>query len=345
MENRSESRFDVQSLATAPCFNRDNLLMQSTDLEEVRAIVGRVFRPHGLSVVTAVHDLLGRMHHVRHGDVSLNLLGYGSEVVIDPGRLENFFLLQIPIHGNAEIECGNRRFVSTPQAASLLSPSLPLRMRWGDACPQVILRIERGAIEEHCEKHLGESFSRPVEFEPELSLNSPAGSCLTHLLPLLADAMSVDNHPLMNPLAFNQFKSSLINALLYGQSNTARDGIRRPAGTLAPLFVRRVEEFIRANVQEPLTIECIAEHAGVSASRLFSGFKNYYGMSPMGYVRQLRLERVRQELVTVGGSGSMSVTEIATKWGFAHLGRFSVEYKKHFGESPSASLRCRRKSD
>ncbi|MCC8393619.1 AraC family transcriptional regulator [Paraburkholderia sp. MMS20-SJTR3] len=315
--------------------------MQSTDLEEVRAIVGRIFRPHGLSVVTGHHGLLGRMHHARLGDVSLNLLDYGSEVVIDPGRLENFFLLQIPLQGSAEIECGNRRFVSSPQTASLLSPSLPLRMRWGDACPQVILRVERGALEQHCERHLGDAFSRPVEFEPELQLASPGGAYLMQLLPLLADAMSMRDHPLTNPLAFSQFESTLINALIYGQPNTARDGIRRPAGTLAPFFVRRVEEFIRANVREPLTIERIAEHAGVSASSLFAGFKNYYGMSPMNYVRQLRLERVREELLDLQASGNGSITEIATRWGFAHLGRFSIEYKKHFGESPSDCLRRR----
>lgn len=344
MEHWSAFGVDGHRLATAPCFNRDNLLMQSDDLEEVRAGVGRIFKPHGLELAGRSHSLHGRMHHARHGDLSLNLLDYGSEVTIDPGRLESFFLLQIPVHGGAEIECGNKRFVSSSLTASLLSPSLPLRMHWGDACPQVILKIERGTIEHHCEQHLGEGFRRPVEFEPELSLASAGGMCLMQLLPLLADALSFPDHPLRNPLAFSQFESTLINALIYGQPNSARAGLRNPVGALAPFFVRRVEEFIRANAHEPLTIERLAEHAGVSASTLFAGFRNYYGMSPMAYVRQLRLERVRAELLNMEASSASSITDVATKWGFAHLGRFSIDYKRHFGESPSTSLRCRRTS-
>ncbi|MEX3790257.1 AraC family transcriptional regulator [Paraburkholderia sp. BR14374] len=344
MEHWSAFGVDGQRLATAPCFNRDNLLLQSNDLEEVRASVGRIFKPHGLELAGGSHRLFGRMHHARYGDLSLNLLDYGSEVTIDPGHLESFFLLQIPVHGNAEIECGNKRFVSSALVASLLSPSLPLRMHWSDACPQVLLKIERGTIERHCEQHLGDAFRRPVEFDPELQLGSPGGHCVMQLLPSLADVLSFPDHPLRNPLAFSQFESTLINALLYGQPNSARPGLRHSVGALAPFFVRRVEEYIRANVQEPLTIERLAEHAGVSASTLFAGFRNYYGLSPMAYVRQLRLERVRADLLAMEASNASSITEVATRWGFAHLGRFSLDYKRHFGESPSASLRYRGKS-
>lgn len=341
METWSAFGADASALASAPCFGRDSLLMQSDDLEEMRASVSRIFKPHELAASGRLHALHGRIHHARQGNLSLNLLDYGGEVMIDPGRLEHFFLLQIPLTGAAEIECGNQRFVSSSQCASFVSPSLPLRMRWGDACPQLILRIERGTVEQHCEQHFGDTFRRPLEFDPALALDTSAGRLLMQSLGILVQALSMPDHPLRHPLAFAQFESTLINALLYGQPNSARTWLREPVGVLAPFFVRRVEEFIRENVHEPLTIEQLAEHAGVSASTLFAGFRAAYGLSPMAYVRQLRLTRVRAELQEMDPSGS--VTAVATKWGFAHLGRFSVEYKRHFGESPSASLR-RRKS-
>lgn len=332
----------LREIASAACFNRDSLLMQSSDLDEVRMRVAGVFKPHELSLAGRSNRLFGQLHHARCGNLSLNLLDYGSEVTIDPGRLERFFLLQAPVHGSAEIECGDRRFVSSPAAASFVSPSLPLRMRWGDACPQVILRIERSAVERHCAQHFGEDCARPVEFDPALSLESQAGQCVVQMMSMLSAMMSVPEHPLRHPLAFEQFESTLINALVYGQSNSARSRMRQPAGSLAPYYVRRVEAYIRANLHEPLTIERLAEHAGVSASTLFAGFRSRHGQSPMAYVRQLRLERVRAELLETEASHGSTITDVATRWGFAHLGRFAVDYKRQFGESPSASLRARR---
>ncbi|MCW3634281.1 helix-turn-helix domain-containing protein, partial [Burkholderia cenocepacia] len=53
-------------------------------------------------------------------------------------------------------------------------------------------------------------------------------------------------------------------------------------------------------------------------------------------------QHVREELLADDTPGLASVTDIALKWGFAHLGRFAIEYKRVFGESPSATLRMRR---
>ncbi|HKT62279.1 AraC family transcriptional regulator [Burkholderia sp. 22313] len=329
-------------LGDATCFNRDTLLLQSNDVDEVRARVADVFKPHRLTLTGDSHALHSRMHHARWGNLSLNLLDYGGEVSIEPGPLEHFYLLQMPLRGDAEIECGAARFVSSPDTASLLSPTLSLRMRWGEACPQVILRIEREVMERHARRHFGDDRRVPVEFEPEFSLASPQGACLAQMLPMLADAIATDGHPLRHPLAFEQLESTLLNLLLYGHPNTARNGTRAAPAPLAPFYVRRVEDYIRAHVDEPLTIERLAELAGVSPSTLFAGFRNRHGLTPMAFVRQLRLQHVRDELLDEATPGLASVTDIALKWGFAHLGRFAIDYKRAFGESPSATLRMRR---
>ena len=106
-----------------------------------------------------------------------------------------------------------------------------------------------------------------------------------------------------------------------------------------------MEEYIRAHLQEPLTIERLAEFGNVSPSTLFEAFKHCHGVTPMAFVRQLRLERVRIDLLNpegINGPGRSSVTDIALRWGFGHLGRFAMEYKRAIGESPSESLRSRR---
>jgi transcriptional regulator GlxA family with amidase domain len=58
-------------------------------------------------------------------------------------------------------------------------------------------------------------------------------------------------------------------------------------------------------------------------------------MTPMTYLRRVRLERARQDLQENSGS----VSDIANRWGFSNLGRFSHAYREQFGETPSATLR------
>ena len=77
--------------------------------------------------------------------------------------------------------------------------------------------------------------------------------------------------------------------------------------------------------------------AGVSLRSLYAGFQDFCDISPMQYLRNVRLERVRAELTA--GPVSGGVASVALRWGFTHMGRFSAEYKAHFGESPSQTAR------
>ena len=136
-----------------------------------------------------------------------------------------------------------------------------------------------------------------------------------------------------------QFESSLLNALLYGQPHSLHgqlEGTRER--NVSPYFIKRIEAYIAEHLHEPLSVETLAEHGGVSVRTLFAGFRTYRGTTPMHYLRDLRLERVNEEL----RSGRVeSVTDTAYKWGFAHLGRFAQEYKRRYGESPSETRRFR----
>ena len=58
----------------------------------------------------------------------------------------------------------------------------------------------------------------------------------------------------------------------------------------------------------------------------------------MEYVRRVRLHYDRQDLV-IASRQQTTVTEIASKWGFAHAGRFAVDYRQRYGESPHVTLR------
>ncbi|MGC4792182.1 helix-turn-helix transcriptional regulator [Micromonospora sp. DT178] len=65
----------------------------------------------------------------------------------------------------------------------------------------------------------------------------------------------------------------------------------------------------------------------------------HHDTTPMRYVRQIRLERAHRDLQAADPSTGVTVTMIARRWGFTHLGRFSTDYRAAYGSSPSHTLR------
>ena len=102
-----------------------------------------------------------------------------------------------------------------------------------------------------------------------------------------------------------------------------------------PAHVRRAAEFIEAHAERPITMAELTQVTRVSARSLQAGFLKHRGCSPLEFMRARRLERSRMRLLT---DDTSSVTEVAHDVGFTHLGRFSLEYKARFGESPTQTL-------
>jgi SpoVK/Ycf46/Vps4 family AAA+-type ATPase len=102
--------------------------------------------------------------------------------------------------------------------------------------------------------------------------------------------------------------------------------------------VKRVIDAMQASPATPFTAAELADIAGVSIRTLQAAFRTHVDMSPMAYLRNLRLERVHAELLASEPS-STSVTEVANRWGFTHLERFAASYSRKYGAHPSETLR------
>ncbi|WP_423920667.1 helix-turn-helix transcriptional regulator [Frigoribacterium sp. 2-23] len=102
--------------------------------------------------------------------------------------------------------------------------------------------------------------------------------------------------------------------------------------------LRSAVEYIHAQARLPLTATDIAAQAGLSPRGLQQAFSTQLGSTPMNYLRRVRLDYVRAELQNLHPD-HVTVAEVAQRWGFIHLGRFSAAYVDKFGEYPSDTLR------
>lgn len=104
---------------------------------------------------------------------------------------------------------------------------------------------------------------------------------------------------------------------------------------------RRAERYMRERLDEPLCIDDVCIRLHVSRRYLEYAFSDAVGTSPSRYLRLLRLHEVRRCLKNP--QAETTVTREALKFGFNHLSLFAVQYKKTFGESPSATLSSNRR--
>lgn len=103
---------------------------------------------------------------------------------------------------------------------------------------------------------------------------------------------------------------------------------------------RRARELVEDQPDEPMGVTEIARRLGVPSDILRSAFKETVGIGPGLWLRLKRLDGARRDLLAARGS-EHPVSDIAMKWGFWHLGRFSAYYAALYGESPSSTVRGR----
>ncbi|MBN8443444.1 MAG: AraC family transcriptional regulator [Thauera sp.] len=311
-------------------------LLQSSDLDETRHLVATKFCEHRLALLQTSGALAYSHRHARLGDISFSIMRYGAEVRIEPRELGSFYLVQLSLSGSDRLEVGGLALHCTEERASVICPDQPFRMQWSADCSKVALRIEREALERHARSLVGDARCPPLRFEAAMDTRCGGASTWVRTVHQVLGCLQGDLDLLDSPLIQAQFEQLIMSGLLVWQPNSLSELLGRPAPEPLPRPVRLAEDYMQANPGAPITVESLAQLAGVSVRTLYGGFRKHRGVTPMAYLRSLRMERVRQALLDP--AQARSVTVLATRWGFLELGRFAADYRKRYGELPSETL-------
>lgn len=134
----------------------------------------------------------------------------------------------------------------------------------------------------------------------------------------------------------SDLEAGLITAFLFASRHDASALLRAEVQGIASRQVRRAEAFIEANCTRPLSIDEIELATGVSARNLYRAFQRCRGYTPQDFLRQMRLRRADAML---RAPDTISVTDVALSCGLSDLSRFSREFARTFGATPSTILR------
>jgi len=329
----------MQSRHRLPLSN--HLVCATRDLTEVHQQVRRVLCGHNARSLTNHRpEHVAVLHHAPLSATSTIYLNYGIETKVQVEEL-GFFLLEVPLSGSCESVYGQDCANTKPGTMVMVGPNRTFSSHWNDHCSKLLIKINSLALEKQLGVILGSSPAKALEFDLEHPIGMGPAASLWRNLRLLIGELE-DPESLLNtvPGAGRETEERLLWTLLHVLPNNYSDELAMEQPERSKTFLERVEEYIAEHCADALTLADLAEVAGVSGRTLLAGFRNHRGISPMRFLKLSRLDRTRAELLTADPD-NVSVTDVALKCGFQHLGRFSVEYKLRFGESPSATLQHR----
>ena len=183
---------------------------------------------------------------------------------------------------------------------------------------------------------LGDVPTGPLDFAPVVRLNSPSGQRLfRHLELVLAELEAARNPPLTRKL-LSHYEDVTVTALLLSQQHSFADRLHRLGRSVLAMLGSPCVDYIHAHLDGRSLWLSLLRSAEYPDDAL-KHFKDHHGVSPMRYWRNQRLGQVRKNLLLA--RDGETVTDVATAWGFNHLGRFALEYGRRFGEGPSQTRR------
>ena len=313
----------------------------TTCVDQVAEEIGRIFCPHDLKPLRAnEHGFFAQHNCAAFDGFSVNYVAYGGSVSIDPGCLERFFLLQLPLRGSARVSTASRDIATTPgRTASLLSPTVPTRMAWENDCAQLILLVERKLVEQRAAALAGKALCA-IEFDPVVDLKTPAAQALQVQMQRLASlAEGLGSKRGLSPAAAANWREAVLDHLLTSQPHGLTQAIKTFAGRseTLPHALRRARDCLVAHAADPLDLVRLAGSAGIGIRALQLGFRRHFGMSITEMLLDVRLAHLNTQLKAAPPEAR--IIDLAFDIGFTHVGRMAGAYRQKFGETPSATLR------
>lgn len=271
------------------------------------------------------------------GSFTFGLCRYEGSSSLTREGLSDKFLIFLPRYGSATFDSAGKQIVTSKNQGVILDCAQHASALLMGPREHVVVVVDRQALHNSLTSLLETPISGSLDFLPEIKMITGPGMAISRLAITLGAGLAWEGAPLRNaPLALAALSEALTQIILETLPHRFSTELHRSVGPM-PRHVKRAIEFMKANLAKPLTLQEIAAACGVSQRALQQGFRQFKMTTPSAYLRYLRLEAVHQELLQA--TSGQTVSNIALKWGFTHLGRMSADYSQRFGQMPSQTLR------
>ncbi|WP_297020665.1 helix-turn-helix transcriptional regulator [Thalassospira sp.] len=315
-------------------------VIRSKDLAELQDVVSDFSSPVQLRINRKGDEIDADMALAMIGDQPFLHGTFGTARVDwqSAGESNDTMVLFVPTEGWGEITHLGRTWELTTGQGMMRDLGIEATA-YQEQFYSYVLPFSKTRIREHAKSLGGDHLGLfPVEFDPVADFTTPGGQLIAQYMDFLANSL---NHGLMdqnNTLVNSQARDLLLTQILTQLKSNVQDLLTgQGVSRVVPRYVKRAQEYIHANPSETLDMVSLSETAGCSYRTLQRGFVDAFGLTPRQYIRKVRLQLVRNDLMS--SDGTVPIATIARRWGFAHMGRFAQEYAQEFGERPTETAR------
>lgn len=234
--------------------------------------------------------------------------------------------------GRAELECLGERYALPLETPVLLPPDHESTF-WTADNDHHLVHLDRDFVRRVAASR-GDELAQPLRFDGRRAPGDEASRRWQAALAALARSLRAGGPE--SP-AWHGAKVMAAEAFLEAFP-PQRDELPAVLGQPRNARLRAAVQYINDHAAEPVTIAELSEASGLSVRSVQESFRRVFDVSPLTYLRHVRLDHVRAELLELDPQLG-AVGDVARRWGFAHLGRFSASYVERFGEYPKQTLR------
>jgi AraC-like DNA-binding protein len=315
----------------------------TSDVDEARDVLTHSYADHSIRTAGRVGRGFNFLHRVASSSqINIGYTTFGTDVDISAPPPRTSYIVCFSVRGHLTMSCGAESVVLTSDRVAVVPPTKPFGFReWSPDSCVVGIRISRGDLEGDLSTLLGRPIASPVGFEFGKVSTHGRGSTFLRTVDLIESELERPDGMSHESSLAARLSQLLITSLLTTQSHEYSEQLHEPAPAVPSSAVRRAIDYVETDPSRVSTVSDIARAASVSVRAIEHGFRKHLGVSPMAYLKEVRLARVHDDLIN-GDPAETTITSTARRWGFTHLSRFSESYRQKYGVLPSETLRQRR---
>jgi AraC-like DNA-binding protein len=298
------------------------------------------YYPHRLRLLGPSQGFGFTQRVTQVGPITVGDITYATDVALGFDENRASYQVLVPLQGWLESRHRGQQLTSTPALAALYRPDAEMvATRWPGGSRHLAVKIDQVAVDRALEILVDSPLDSPIPFDGPLPLQGTAAQDWVRLLLMVHRQLQCPDSLMRHSVVWEPLVDSLIHGLLLVADYPYRDALAARAAPGRPAAVRDAMGIIEAGPHLPLTSSTLATQCHVSVRTLQAGFQRHLGMSPMTYLRVVRLRHAHRDLRSADPTYH-TVAAIAHRWGFTNLSHFAAAHKKTYGQTPLQVLRA-----